>query len=540
MWDFFVGAKGEVLRLGMHPTGEIIPPVARLRLGSSFDRFAWLSEGQTLAAFGESETFLMPPDLSEMRQLPPIGFVAPRGDMGFTYQGHKTAKNIVIVPLTGGQPIVISNISALPDAYTFLPTMDAVVLGVADDDTGGGRNLIVVPLAQIREWIEQGVTRAELSDLDYDPINGLRHDIAQNVPLNLAPLPDYNGWITFWNTKPGAGGTTEGQFIEFEYPYWDSGSSARSQVRLESKVQSFPRFFTRNFVSRRTKKAGIVLYAVGTTRKGPEFTLGVQALSLLDPDPNVRMGLANKEFTEIKSKKVRVHHAGALTEVQALPGAAGFLVRAENPDRIEQLFHVDVGPGQLAETFLEFDPLPDATCLVGEDIVERDALGGGVRPALPPAFEGPSSGKMSLFAAPPEAEAAPEAAAPAAEEIATPQAPEATDATDVSDVIDVDFDVDIDASAEAIAEPSAAPAVARVSLWSGALPVVPGVGIDIPVGMAPADADLHVTAAATDGDPKTCNLRWWLSQSATAGDALYTLHLRADTQVTVRVSVKVG
>ena len=72
----------------------------------------------------------------------------------------------------------------------------------------------------------------------------------------------------------------------------------------------------------------------------------------------------------------------------------------------------------------------------------------------------------------------------------------------------------------------------------GPLPVMPGMGLDLPLGVAPADAHVDVMVAAVDGDTKGANLRWWLSHAQGAGMVVYQVHIRADAQVMVRWSAR--
>jgi hypothetical protein len=559
MFDFYVVVDGELLKLWMHPSGEIEGPSARIRLGCAPKRMEWLEEAQMLAIFAPDSTFLVSADFASVRELPPLAFVSPDGGFGFALDGNREAKDLVVAPLAGGAPFAITGLGVYPGTHCFVRELDALVLLGADTDAVTGRNIFFIPMEQLRQWTKDGITRATSADLDYDTILGLRTQLPQDLPIYLVELAQHPGFVAYWNTKPQAGGITSTNLTVFEYPYWTKSSSARSQVRMQSKVHSLDRFWTCELIARRMRKGGMALLAVGTARKGSDFILGVQALRVPEATPDVRGALGQKPFTEIRSNQVVTRHAGGITDVQAMPGGTGLLLVAEDPQRTKRMFRVDVGPSQLAELLVDFDVLPQAFRLAAEDVVERTALGdGGVRPALAPAFGGATTSKVKLKLDP-TPEPAPSTPgrsqpAPGAQAAAAPQARSAPPPAAQNDTIDADFvDVELEPAPAPAAPPKATPAAAptapaapepkgtptapaREVVWSGTLPVMAGVGIDLPLGVLPADCPISASVVAV-GEAKQANLRFWLSQQAAAGDTLYQLHLRADAFVNVRCTV---
>ncbi len=161
---------------------------------------------------------------------------------------------------------------------------------------------------------------------------------------------------------------------------------------------------------------------------------------------------------------------------------------------------IDVGSARVHT--LDLDATPQRMAVVPESRMTA---------APEPAAPGKSQGSAEPVAAP--TAAAPEPPAPASAPAPVPAA-------------------STPAAPAAAATASAAPA-ARLVSTGGPLPVIPGVGLDLPLAMLAAQAAIQVTLSVI-GDGRTADLSWWLSQGGGSGDVLYQLHVRATAAVSVR------
>ncbi len=581
MWDLYVVVGSQLLRAGLHEDAGsgITEPVGRIKLKPGADRLEWLADAGCLVMYGKDQTIIVDKHLQQRRDLPPVMGVSPCGTMAFAADGIGPTYDMVVLPLSGDdkKPLRLTNMDLLRKECIFVPEMDVMVVVDGDAGTTVPRSILVIGLAQIREWLEDGTTHADRGVLDYDALNAakemiplLRNHETGTTPMKMVAIPDHPGFICYWNTRPD-GAITEGQMSIIEYLYWDKDESARGQVRQSSGPLALPRFWLSDIVMERSITGGLGVICTGVSRKKGDFYLGLRTMAVMEPDSGVRYGIQQGTFDTHMFQDVELRHADSLKRISPLPLAAGLVVLAEDPYREERLLRVDVKAASISTTHVELDVTPGPFVAVGERHHKRVQLAGKKeatgRRQLTSGYKGASTAKVSLMEddppQPDETAGGPfTGSAPPKEEpegdfvdgevvddepretLSLPAASASTvaAASAPAPVAEPEPVVHTPSPPSAAPTPSpppaaapAAPASAKRVSTGGPLPVVPGVGLDLPLGMVASDCHLAVTVTVV-GDGKQADLQWWLSQGQGPGHVLVQLHVRAKSQVNVRWS----
>lgn len=594
MWDLYTVIDHQLLRVGLQQGRQegISEAVAQITVKPPIRSMEWLPECACLAVYGDEEALITDQSLSHTRQLPPLIGVSHDGSIAVALDGPGPTYDLIILPLASGEkPLKIAEMHVVQPRVLFVPKMDVMVVIDADPGTTVARNMLVIPLGQIRDLLDDGVTNTDRARLDYDVCNGAKMFIPLDMSMGWRTIPDYPGWFCFWNIRTG-GAVTEAQLSVIEYPYWEDGEKARGQIRLQSNPVALSRFWISDLVMRRSPSGGFGLVAVGVSRKAGDFYFGLKRLGLPDPESNLRVAMRDEEWDEERIMAIELRNSDALRQIAGLPDAAGVLVVAEDPHRERRLFRIDISHKGVLATHIDLDVVPGSMVTTGDVYMPGLQLGAGKKEApkqLSSTFGGAATAKVSLGKAPPRAKEAEEPKArargpfgnmgPARPSLAAhaesaPSAASASASAPSSDVPEAEvLDAEIidaeliepepsappspapapvrvtpaptpppaaaPASAPAPVDPApAAPASAPKSISQGQLPVVPGVGLDLPLAVLPAGAHLSVSVTVV-GDGRGANLRWWISQAEGSGDVVYQLHMRAEVQVNARWSARV-
>ena len=587
MWDLYLVVHNQMVRCGLHEDGGLTEPIARIKIKPGAKRLEWLEDAGAIVLYGDEQTIMVDQSLNISRNLPPLAGVSPDGQLAFALDGPGPTHDLLVLPLSdeGKKPLRLANLDLINPQVHFVPAMDVMLCVDGDPGTTVPRNILVVPLQQLRNWIDDGTTHADRNALDYDVINGAKEHIPlAKQHLKIRAIPDHPGFIIFWNEQTG-GSVTEGQMAVIEYLYWDGDEEARGQIRQNSGPMGLPRFWLSDLMMERSPTGGLVVYATGVGRKAGDFYLALRKMAVMEPEEGVRYAMSQSTFDESLHREIELRNADALKFITPLPLGAGVMFLCEDPYRESHLIRLDVKASGAKATKIPLDVTPGPFVAVGERLIDRARLAGQKRATprrmLNSGYTGSATEKVSLLADDDDDETPTSSTGGWTGNMS--DAPDTVDTADTSDSSDDDvYDAEVveptaplalNAAAAQVVHQAPAPAVTvtsppaeahivpppraaivtpppaaaatpnlapmlQVVSTGGPLPVMPGPGFDLPLGVLPANAHLAVTVTVVGGDARSAELRWWLSQAPGQGDVVYTLHLRAAVQTMVRWSAK--
>ena len=266
----------------------------------------------------------------------------------------------------GGAELRVTGMDLTMRSFCHLPDLDAVVLIEGDRATDVSRNLLLVPLAPLREALVAGKGEVEASRLDYGRVRAApnRIDLEEGT-LHMRPLPSTTEMVAFRNV-PRAN-PTQSELHVVDFPYYTAGEPAEGVTSQVSRPLELSGLWTYEVMGGRAADGRLCAFAVGVGRRRQAFYLAVHTLWADRAGSSLRLATTTEAFEEHLLDGVELRHNASVLALAPLPEARGFLAALEDPMRREHLYRVDVDPEGVRATEIEVDSVPSALRITAED-----------------------------------------------------------------------------------------------------------------------------------------------------------------------------
>ncbi len=281
------------------------------------------------------------------------------GALGLSLAGDGPSFDLRVTDVVDGARLTVEGTDLTMPCSCHAPDLDAVVLVEGDPGTTISRNLLLLPLEQLRGALAAGKGPLALGRLDCCRIRGATNGIdLESGPLGVCGLAGTPGLVAFTNTPRAT--PPLGRLHLVDLPGYEAGGRAEGLVPLVSPVLERNNLWIVDVVGGRGDDGVLRVVAVGVARRQRDFVLGVHVLIAPPEADSLRQASTEQRFGEHPLPDIELRHTGSLLAVAALPNRCGCLLVTEDPYRRRHLLRLDVGDGTPEVREIEVDGVPDA------------------------------------------------------------------------------------------------------------------------------------------------------------------------------------
>jgi len=293
-------------------------------------------------------------------------------DLVFSLAGDGPSFDLAV--RDGDSTVTLTGADLTQRAFCHAPALDLVVVVEGDPGTTISRNLLLVPLAPVRDALASGKAERPLSLLDPGRIRGAQNGLdLESTEVSIRALAGHGELLVFANRPRAQPSVADLQV--FALPGFVVGAGlAGTPVSAGPRVE-LSGFWLCDIVGGRLPDGRVRAVALGVARKRRDFVLEVRTLTTDEPEGSLLLASREGGPTAHVQADVELRDSSGVKALAALPDAAGALLLAEDPLRRRHLLRVDVDDTGVVVRELELDPMPWDLRVTAEDVTPAATAG---------------------------------------------------------------------------------------------------------------------------------------------------------------------
>ncbi len=291
------------------------------------------------------------------------------GGLGLSLHGDGPSFDLAVVDPATGSRLIVTDIDITMRTLCYIDVLDSVVVVEGDAGTTLSRNLLLVPLRELREHLAAGKGTVAATDLDLERVRGASSGIDLAIPgwsfVSPARTRELCGFANVPRVQPPVG-----QLLLVDFRGVQPGGYRTGVVPLIHGGIPLEGLWIADAVAGHLDDERLRTIVVGAVRKRREFLLGLRVITASSPDESLYIAKRDTGVVAHELANIELRDASAIKAVAMLPGARGCMVVTQDPYRGMHLYRIEVDEGGANATEIQLDGTPSDIRIVEESGAE--------------------------------------------------------------------------------------------------------------------------------------------------------------------------